>query len=526
MDCLQTLLSLQSSSPMLIFLLSALLVSFIFLFGLRRKNPYPPGPKGYPIIGNMTMMDQLTHRGLAQLSSRYGRAGLLHLTMGKLHIVAVSTPEMAREVLLAQDSVYANRPANDAIVYLTYDRADMAFANYGPFWRQMRKICVMKVFSRKRAESWASVREEVDSTVATVMKSVGSPLNVGELVFALTRNITYRAAFGSFSRDGQDEFVQILQEFSKLFGAFNIGDFFPWLGWIHGTEFRKRLAKARASLDGFIDHIIDEHLETREKRNSDRAEINQGVYEDDMVDELMAFYGENASKGHFNDSSNSSIQLTKDNIKAIIMDVMFGGTETVASAIEWAMAELMKSPAELKKVQQELSDTVGLDRVVQESDLEKLTYLKCAIKETLRLHPPIPLLLHETAVDSVLGGYHVPARSRIMINAWAIGRDPSSWEDADVFKPSRFLDGGAPDFKGSNFEFIPFGSGRRSCPGMQLGLYGLELSVAHLLHCFNWELPDGMQPSELDMNDSFGLTAPRATRLVAVPSYRLSCPVR
>lgn len=203
---------------------------------------------------------------------------------------------------------------------------------------------------------------------------------------------------------------------------------------------------------------------------------------------------------------------------------MFGGTETVASAIEWAMAELMRNPECLEKVQQELADVVGLDRIVHESDLEKLTYLKCALKETLRLHPPIPLLLHETAANSVLAGYRVPAKSRIMINAWAIGRDPSSWKDPDEFKPSRFMKDGAPDFKGSDFEFIPFGSGRRSCPGMQLGLYGLELSVAHLLHCFDWELPNGMKPSELDMNDLFGLTAPRATQLVAVPTYRLSCP--
>ncbi|XWS40096.1 hypothetical protein CRYUN_Cryun18bG0110800 [Craigia yunnanensis] len=504
------------------FFLLSLLVFFIFLFGLRRKIPYPPGPKGYPIIGNMKMMDQLTHRGLAQLAKQYGQAGLLHLRMGKLHIVAVSTPELAREVLLAQDSIYSNRPANDAIIYLTYDRADMAFANYGPFWRQMRKTCVMKVFSRKRAESWASVREEVSSTVEIVMKKLGSPVNLGELVFALTRSITYRAAFGSFSRDGQDDFVKILQEFSKLFGAFNIADFFPWLGWIHGQEFHNRLVKARASLDGFIDHIIDEHLVKRKKKIGKDGKDHD--IEEDMVDELMAFYSEDVSREDYDESSQSAIKLTKDNIKAIIMDVMFGGTETVASAIEWAMAELMKSPEDLKKVQQELADVVGLNRVFRESDLEKLTYLKCAIKETLRLHPPIPLLLHETAMDSVLSGYRVPAKSRIMINAWAIGRDPSSWKDPDVFKPSRFLNNGAPDFKGSNFEFIPFGSGRRSCPGMQLGLYGLELSVAHLLHCFNWELPNGMKPGELDMNDLFGLTAPRATRLVAVPSYRLSCP--
>lgn len=204
---------------------------------------------------------------------------------------------------------------------------------------------------------------------------------------------------------------------------------------------------------------------------------------------------------------------------------MFGGTETVASGIEWAMTELMKSPSDLKRVQQELRDVVGLHRKVEESDLDKLTYFKCCLKEVLRLHPPIPLLLHETAEDAVIGGYYVPKKSRVMINAWAIGRDKDSWEDPVSFKPSRFLREGVPDYKRSNFEFIPFGSGRRSCPGMQLGLHALDMAVAHLLHCFTWELPDGMKPSQLDMHDVFGLTAPRAVRLVAVPTPRLLCPL-
>lgn len=202
---------------------------------------------------------------------------------------------------------------------------------------------------------------------------------------------------------------------------------------------------------------------------------------------------------------------------------MFGGTETVASAIEWAMAELMRNPEDLKRVQQELANVVGLDRRVEESDIDKLSFLKCALKETLRLHPPIPLLLHETAEDAEVSGYYIPKKSRVMINAWAISRDKNSWEDPDTFKPSRFLKQGVPDFKGSNFEFIPFGSGRRSCPGMQLGLYALDMAVAHLLHCFTWELPDGMKPSEMDMSDVFGLTAPRASRLVAIPSKRVVC---
>lgn len=204
---------------------------------------------------------------------------------------------------------------------------------------------------------------------------------------------------------------------------------------------------------------------------------------------------------------------------------MFGGTETVASAIEWAMSELMRSPEDLKKAQQELSQVVGLQRRVEETDLDNLTFLKCCLKETIRLHPPIPLLLHEAAEDAVIAGYFIPAKSRIMVNAWAIGRDPASWDDAETFRPTRFLEQGVPDFKGNNFEFIPFGSGRRSCPGMQLGLYGLEIAVAQLLHCFDWELPDGMKPSEMDMSDVFGLTAPRATRLVAVPTKRVLCPL-
>jgi ferulate-5-hydroxylase len=459
----------------------------------------------------MNIVNQLTHRGLAKLAKEYG--GIFHLRIGFLHMVAVSSPEIARQVLQVQDNIFSNRPATIAISYLTYDRADMAFAHYGPFWRQMRKLCVMKLFSRKRAESWDSVRDEVDSMVHLVSKTTNSPINIGELVFGLTRDIIYRAAFGTSTKHGQDEFIQILQEFSKLFGAFNVSDFFPAISWADPQGLNKRLAKARASLDGFIDSIIDDHMEKKKPEDADT----------DMVDDLLAFYSDEAQVNEHDQDLHNSIKLTRDNIKAIIMDVMFGGTETVASAIEWAMTELMRSPDDLKRVQQELEEVVGLDRRVEESDFDKLTYLKCCLKETLRLHPPIPLLLHETAEEAVVTGYRIPAKSRVMINVWAIGRDKNSWEDAETFKPSRFLKDRVPDFKGSNFEFLPFGSGRRSCPGMQLGLYALDISVAHLLHCFTWELPDGMKPSELDMSDVFGLTAPRASRLVAIPTPRLSC---
>ncbi|KAL8098068.1 hypothetical protein AgCh_031000 [Apium graveolens] len=464
-------------------------------------------------------MDKLTHRGLAKIATQYG--GIVHLRMGFLHMVTVSTPDMVREVLQIQDTVFANRPATMNISYLTYNRADMAFANYGPFWRQMRKISIIKLFSRKRAESWDSVRDQVDDMLGKVVSNSGLSVNIGELVFGLTRNIIYRAAFGSISGQGQDEFIKIMQEFSKLFGAFNICDFVPGITWLDPQGFKVRLVKARESLDKFIDSILDEHIANQKSNLNGSTDEGNG----DMVYQLLAFYSEEQSKVNHSDDTNNALKLTRDNIKAIIMDVMFGGTETVASAIEWAMSELMGSPEDLKRVQQELIDVVGLHRRVEENDFDKLIYLKCCIKETLRLHPPIPLLLHETAQEAVVAGYHIPAKSRVMINSWAVNRDPNSWDDPEKFKPSRFLKQGMPDFKGSNFEFIPFGSGRRSCPGMQLGLYAFEMAVAHLLHSFNWELPDGMKPSELDTNDVFGLTAPRATRLVAVPTPRLLCSI-
>ncbi|KAL4615919.1 hypothetical protein ACB092_07G161500 [Castanea dentata] len=465
---------------------------------LENSLSYPPGPKGLPIIGKMSMMPQMSHHRLAQLAKQYG--GLVHLQMGLHNMVVISTPDLAREVLQAQDTTY-----------LSYDRADMAFANYGQFWRQMRKICVTKLFSRKRVETWDSVGDEINKKVQTISTKTGTPINLSEMASSLTSHIIYKAAFGSNSREGEEgQFENILQEYSKLFVEFDFSDFIPWLSWIHTKDLKKRLVNVRRALDVFTDKVIDEHL--AKKRNKNSKDENEAAATD-MVDEL----------NNKSTDSLSTFKLNRNNIKGLIMDIMIGGTETVASAIVWALAELMKNPEDLKKVQAELSNVVGLCRRVQDSDLENLTYLKCTLKETLRLHPPIPLIVHETAKDTMLTGYSIPARWRVVINTWAIGRNKTVWEEPNAFKPSRFLEPGAKDFKGNDFEFIPFGSGRRSCPGMQLGFYVLEKSVAELVHCFTWELHEGMKGSELDMSDTPGLTTPKIAPLIAVSSYRLKC---
>ncbi|XP_078440329.1 cytochrome P450 84A1-like [Wolffia australiana] len=469
----------------------------------------------------MHLMSQLTHRGLARLAAAHG--GLFHLRLGLSRTVVVSSPAMAKQVLQLHDHAFAGRPTTASIRYLTYDLSDMAFANYGPFWRQIRKLCVVKLFSRRRAQSWDCVSSEVDSATSAIASSPPrQPVNLGEIAFNLARNVTYRAAFGSSGGRGeeQDKFIGILQEFSKLFGVFNLADFVPWLEVLDLQGIKKRLVKARSELDTFIDRIIDDHLASPKEGDDPNA---------DMVDDMLAFLDESGAAGGDTDSAElaGSFKLTRNNIKAIIMDVMFGGTETVASAIEWAMAELLRNPSEMQKAQAELTKVVGIDRKVNEEDIDKLPYLKCIIKETLRLHPPIPVAMHEAMEDVEVAGFWVPAGTRVLVNAWAIGRDVGTWKRAEEFWPERFVEGeeAAREMSGGSFELVPFGSGRRSCPGMRLGLYGLELAVAQLVHCFRWELPAGMKPEEMDIGDVFGLTAPRAVRLCAVPTPRLACPI-
>lgn len=293
-------------------LITASLLVLVFLITRWRKLLYPPGPKGLPVIGNMLMMDQLTHHGLAKLAKTYG--GLFHLRMGFRHVFAITSPDVAQQVLQVQDISFSNRPVTIAINYLTYDLADMAFAPYGPFWRQMRKVCVMKVFSRRRAESWASVRDEVNNMVRSLSSNVGKPVKVGELIFTLTRNITYRAAFGAACEREQNEFIRILQEFSKLFGAFNVADFIPFLGWFDLHGINKRLVKARNDLNGFIDEVIDEHMKKKDILNDDE--------DTDMVDDLLAFYSEEdklVSEDSSTNRNKNAVKLTRDNIKALVM---------------------------------------------------------------------------------------------------------------------------------------------------------------------------------------------------------------
>lgn len=293
-----------------LYFLAAVLVGVALFFLYTNPRRIPLGPPGLPIIGSLLATHQFTHRGLARLAEKYG--GFFHLRIGFANVFVVSSTDTAREVLQEQEGLFSHRPVTAAMAYVSYGLADMAFARYGPFWRQMRKLCVAKLFSRRqRSLSWRTVRGEVDGLVRSLAAQRGSVANVGDLVFKLASNVTLRAAFGARSRDDEVEFMAIIRELSQVFLAFNIADFVPFVGWLDLNGVNKRMEAARNALDVFIDRIIDEHVDKWR---------NGSVSSADMVDDMIAYLAETPGRGTREDGVElRDLRLTRDNIKGLIM---------------------------------------------------------------------------------------------------------------------------------------------------------------------------------------------------------------
>ena len=196
-----------------------------------------------------------------------------------------------------------------------------------------------------------------------------------------------------------------------------------------------------------------------------------------------------------------------------------GGSTTSASTMEWAFSELMKNPEIMKKAQDEVRQVFkGKETTIDQADIQKLKYIKMIVKETVRFHPLAPLLApRESREECEINGYVIPKGTMALVNFWAISRDPNYWRNPEIFDPERFNDSHL-DFIGAHFEFTPFGTGRRICPGLSFSMATVELSIALLLYHFDWKLPNGMNPHELDMTEKFGSTLERKNNLFLIPS--------
>ncbi|XP_027343492.1 cytochrome P450 71D9-like [Abrus precatorius] len=457
----------------------------------------PPGPWKLPIIGNIhNLVGSLPHHRLRDLSAKYGP--LMHLKLGEVSTIVVSSPEYAKEVLKTHDLIFASRPPILASKIMSYDSLGMAFAPYGDYWRQLRKICTLELLSSKRVQSFQPIREEeLTNLIKRIASKEGSSINLTKEVYTTISTIISRTALGNKCRDHK-KFISAVREATEVAGGFDLGDLYPSFEWLqHISGLKPKLEKYHQQTDRIMQNIIHEHREAK----SNAKEGHDEEVEDDVVDVLM--------KQEFGLSDNS--------IKAVILDIYGGGTETSSTTITWAMAEMMKNPRVMKKVQDEVREVFDKEGQPNESDMENLKYLKCVVKETLRLHPPGALLLpRECGQACEINGYHIPMKSKVIINAWAIGRDPNHWTEAEKFYPERFIENSI-DYKGNNFEYIPFGGGRRICPGLTFGLTNVEFPLALLMYHFDWKLPNGMKNENLDMTEVFGISVCRKDDLYLIP---------
>ncbi|WVZ72920.1 hypothetical protein U9M48_021302 [Paspalum notatum var. saurae] len=510
----------------------------------------PPSPPGLPVLGHLHLLGSLPHRALRSLARAHGP--VLLLRFGRVPTVLVSSAAGAEELMRTRDLAFASRPRNAVAERLLYGR-DVAFAPYGEYWRQARRVCVVHLLSPRRVQSFRHVREqEAAEMVGRVRAKAtgngaagGGTVDLSELLTEYSYAVVSRAAFGDECArallDGADRgrhLRRVLTEFQTLLGTEPVGELLPWLGWVdvvRGLE--GRIRRTFEALDGLVEKVIDDHRQRQRRRPHQNGDDDDGSggshHHRDLVDVLL--------DAHNMDEEYGGVQFETNEIKAIILqlaetvksaqylmdsctngqhrsidqDMFTAGTDTVTTVMEWAMAELITHPHALRRLRSEIRSTSssgggGSSKVP--------CYLPAVVKETLRLHAPVPLLVpREAAADAEILGYHVPARARVVVNAWAIGRDPATWgDDAEEFVPERFLGRCSDvDFRGQHFELVPFGAGRRACPGVGFAVASIETALASLLCHFDWEAPPGgkKQGAALDMSEMNGINVHIKARL-------------
>ncbi|CAL1386193.1 unnamed protein product [Linum trigynum] len=473
--------------------------------------PPPPGPPKLPVIGNIHQLIRhpLVHRRLRDLAQRHG-PHVMGLRLGEVLHVVISSAEAAREVMKTHDLVFATRPHILMAEIVMYGVRDVALAPYGDHWRQLRKICVMELLSARRVQSFRPVREaEVSRLVAGVSSAAAASagVNVNLAVASATSGLTFKTAFGMAKELTEETFSGLVGDVSDALSGFRISEVFPSLTFLPAlTGFRAQLTRLHHAADALLEEILCEHKDRRRRQGGGGGAVD-GRQPEDLVDILLDLQEEGDQES-----------LTDEAIKAVVLDMFVGGTETTTTAVEWTMSEMMKNPSIMKKAQEEVRRLSRGKAIVEEESLDELKYLEAVIQESLRLHPPLPLLIPRESLEAVeVGGYEIPAITKVIVNAWAIARDFRYWTEPEKFNPDRFLDNDSANDRRLNFEFIPFGAGRRNCPGMFFAMALVKLVLANLIYRFDWKLPVGTTPESLDMDEHFGLGVRRKHNLCLIP---------
>ncbi|XP_006360643.1 cytochrome P450 78A3-like [Solanum tuberosum] len=442
------------------------------------KNPIP-GPKGFPFIGSMYMMTGLAHQKIANMAEFFKAKRLMSFSLGETRFIVTCNHVVAKEVL--NSTAFVARPVNESAYGLMFDRA-IGFAPYGVYWRTLRKIASTHMFCPKQIKASEAQRFEIAKQMVAIFNGSEEGLRVRDVVKKASLNNMMCSVFGrkyslvDYFNDETEEVSELVDEGYDILGILNWSDHLPWLAEFDPQKIKYRCERLVPKVNRLVGRIIDEH----------RAQPSN-VHRD-FVDVLLSLQGVEA--------------LSDSDMIAVLWEMIFRGSDTVAILIEWILARMVLHPEVQSKVQEEVDKITERSRSVIESDVTNMVYLQSVVNEVLRLHPPGPLLAWARLAieDTTVDGYHVPAGTTAMVNMWAITRSEEVWNEPLEFKPERFMNQTEPvifSVLGSDLRLAPFGSGRRSCPGKTLGLTTVTFWVASLLQEFEFGTTDGSKTVDL-----------------------------
>ncbi|KAG8380217.1 hypothetical protein BUALT_Bualt07G0170400 [Buddleja alternifolia] len=482
-------------------------------FNLLRSNSsrrkLPPGPYPFPIIGNALQLGQNPHRSLAKLSKTYGP--LISLKIGSQTVVVASSPEMAKEVLLTHDHVLSGRTLIAAAEAQDHNINSMAFLPVGDAWRKIRKICKEQMFSTHQLDISEGLRRAKLQKLRDYVNECcvsGQAVRIEQAAFTTTLSLMsstlFSVDFGSYdSNSSTQEYKEAIQGVMDTVSTPNLVDFFPMLRMIDPQGIKRRAEICLEKLLGIFENIINQRLESRRNNNNNTG---GGLpKEKDMLEALLDLR-----------QGNDEYDLSCNDIKHLLFDLFVAGTDTTAVTTEWVMTELLLNPEIMSNAKHELKTVVGDNAEIRESDLSKLSYLQAVIKENFRYHPTGPVLVpHKSETDVEINGYIIPKDAQILVNVWAMGRESSLWSNPTSFEPERFLDNKI-NMKGQDYKLLPYGSGRRVCPGQPLAHRMLHLIVATLIHNFDWKF-EGIKGKDVNREEKFGMILRKGVPLRAIP---------
>ncbi|PQM38302.1 cytochrome P450 CYP736A12-like [Prunus yedoensis var. nudiflora] len=359
-----------------------------------KNKRLPPGPRGFPIFGSLHLLGEFPNKDLHRLARKYG--DIMYMRLGLMPTIVVSSPKAAELFLKTHDLAFASRPPHEGAKHINFGQRNLSFAEYGPYWKDIRKMCTLELLSNQKINSFKSMRiEEVALCVEAIRAAANSgsiAVDLSDKVMSLSVDMSCRMVFGKKYKDEEFDargLKSVVKEGSQLLSAPNLGNYIPFIAPLDLQGFTKRMKSVNKAFDTLFEKIIEEHLQSNDEEKTNK----------DFVDVMVSFMGSEESKYH----------IERPHIKAIILDMLVASMDTSSTTVDWALSELMRHPKGMKKVQKELEDVVGLERMVEESDLEKLDYLSMVVKETLRLHPVAPLLVpHAATEDCIVNGYHIP----------------------------------------------------------------------------------------------------------------------